>query len=249
MKKLSIKTLGSVSPYCKGNKNCPGFLIEYENDKIMLDCGNGCTRELILPNDLINLKIFISHLHVDHYGDLLSIFQAALVYKRLGYIDNNIDIYIPISNSVDYEYLKNFELLYPINIHGYKNIDMSYNNIKIKTINVPHLIKTFAFKIITDKHTIVYSADTGNSFKLKEFAEGADLFICESTFLRGQKRVDNVHLYAYEAAQIAANAKVKKLLLTHFWPEIEKEKYLLEAKEIFENTEVAIEGKKILLRR
>ena len=44
-------------------------------------------------------------------------------------------------------------------------------------------------------------------------------------------------------------AEVEKLLLTHFWPEIDKEKYVEEAKEIFPNTEAAIEGKKLILRR
>ena len=36
---------------------------------------------------------------------------------------------------------------------------------------------------------------------------------------------------------------VKKLILTHFFPEIEKEEYVNEAKEIFENTTAAEEGK------
>ena len=41
---------------------------------------------------------------------------------------------------------------------------------------------------------------------------------------------------------------VKKLLLTHFWPEIDKDEYVNEAKEIFENTEAAVEGKKLILK-
>ena len=48
---------------------------------------------------------------------------------------------------------------------------------------------------------------------------------------------------------IAKLANVKKLLLTHFYPTIDKQKYVDEAKEFFENTEAAIEGKKLVLRR
>ena len=29
MNELIVTPLGTVSPYSKGNKNCPGFLIEY----------------------------------------------------------------------------------------------------------------------------------------------------------------------------------------------------------------------------
>ena len=37
------------------------------------------------------------------------------------------------------------------------------------------------------------------------------------------------HLYAYEAGMIAEKANVKELLLTHFYPEIDKQKYVDEA--------------------
>ena len=39
------------------------------------------------------------------------------------------------------------------------------------------------------------------------------------------------------------------LLLTYFWPEEDKELYLEETTQNFHNTEVAIEGKKLILRR
>lgn len=37
--------------------------------------------------------------------------------------------------------------------------------------------------------------------------------------------------------------KMKKSLLTHFWPEEDKKLYLEEAQQVFENTEIAEEGK------
>ena len=54
---MKLKVLGSVSPYIKGNDNCPGYLIENENAKVLLDCGSGITREMKLPDDLENLTI------------------------------------------------------------------------------------------------------------------------------------------------------------------------------------------------
>ena len=44
MSEIIITPLGTISPYTKGNMNCPGFLVEYNNKKILLDCGNGITR-------------------------------------------------------------------------------------------------------------------------------------------------------------------------------------------------------------
>ena len=58
---------------------------------------------------------------------------------------------------------------------------------------------------------IVYSGDTGPNDNLKRLIENADLFICESSLLKGQYRSDNNHMYAYEAGKLASGANVKKL--------------------------------------
>ena len=54
---------------------------------------------------------------------------------------------------------------------------------------------------------------------------------------------------AYEAGILASKSNAQKLLLTHFLPEEDKRLYLEEAKQNFENVEVAEEGKKLILRR
>lgn len=70
MNEIIITPLGTVSPYSKESHNCPGFLIEYQEEKVLLDCGNGITRLLNFPKDLQNLHIIITHYHNDHFGDL-----------------------------------------------------------------------------------------------------------------------------------------------------------------------------------
>lgn len=49
---MKLKVLGSVSPYIKGKDNCPGYLIENDKTKVLLDCGSGITREMNLPSNL-----------------------------------------------------------------------------------------------------------------------------------------------------------------------------------------------------
>ena len=63
MSEIVITPLGTISPYTKGNMNCPGFLVEYNNKKILLDCGNGITRLLNFPEDLKDLSVIITHYH------------------------------------------------------------------------------------------------------------------------------------------------------------------------------------------
>ena len=35
MSEITITPLGTISPYTKGNMNCPGILINYNNKKIL----------------------------------------------------------------------------------------------------------------------------------------------------------------------------------------------------------------------
>ena len=271
---LIITPLGTVSPYCYQDKNCPGFLIQYKENNILLDCGNGITRYLDLPKYLNNLTIIISHLHPDHYGDLLSIASTSYVFNRLGYLNERIKVYIPKGDKIKisedykdtdgwsasriveknlfgYDYLLNLEKESYLKFIPYVQKDKLYfDDLEITFSENPHPIITYSIKLETDGIKLVYSSDTGYKYNcLEKFAKDANLLICESTFLRGQLKNSDNHLYAYEASKIAKNANVDKLLLTNFWPNIDKQKYVDEAREIFLNTEYAKEGKKLILRR
>ncbi len=274
MEEITIIPLGTVSPFCYQEKSCPGFLIKYKEFNILLDCGNGSLRYLNIPEDLNNLTVIISHLHSDHYGDLLSLAQTSLVYNRLGYLPNKIKVYIPDSdkvkkninyqdidgwwssktieaNLIDFDYLLNLNNESHLKIIPYieKN-SLKFGDLEVTFKVNPHQLLTYSIKLATKDLKLVYSSDTGPLGNcLEKFADSADLLICESTFLRGQSRYGNNHLFAYEAAEIAKKANVKELLLTHFWPVNDKEEYVSEAKSVFANTNAAVEGKKRILRK
>ena len=74
---------------------------------------------------------------------------------------------------------------------------------------------------ITDSRgrSVVYSGDTDFCESLVELAKGADVLICESAFPDDLKV--SGHLTPSLAGEIAEEAEVKKLVLTHFYPECE----------------------------
>lgn len=273
-KELIITPLGTVSTYCYDGKKCPGFLVQYGENKILLDCGNGISEYMNLPDDLNNLIIIISHLHSDHYGELLSIAQTSYVFNRLGYLNERIKVYIPEGdkikvtenyedadgwgasrtvekNLLDFDYLLSLEKESYLEFIPYKQTDkLNIDDLQITFARNPHPLITYSTKVETEGIKFVYSSDTGYKENcLEEFALNANLLICESTFLRGQVKNTDNHLFAYEAAKIAKKANVDKLVLTHFWPSIDKQNYVDEARVVFTNTEAACEGKKLILRR
>jgi len=250
---IIITPLGTVSPYCKKEMNCPGFLIEWGDNKFLLDCGNGISRLLNFPHDLEKLKIFISHYHKDHYGELGIIQYASYVYHNLGLLEHPIEIYLPEDDFgfAKEEILNNKETYSKYfcisndDKYNFNGIDISFLN------NNSHTIDSYMMKLENDNFKIVYTSDVGNSKKdgIVNFCMNADLLICESSFLRVHNSKIKTHLTAYEAGEIAKLSNVKKLLLTHFWPEEDKDLYLDEAKSVFGNAMIAEEGKKLVLKK
>lgn len=252
MNNVVITPLGSISPYPKSNLNCPSFLIEYNNQKFLLDCGNGSTRLLNLPNDLINLHTFISHYHFDHYGDISSLQYAAYVHHNLGDIENPINIYLPEN---DYKCRKQSIIMNDECYATYKDINSNkeYNigGMNVSFYNNSHTIETYVIKLENEYFKIIYTSDLGttNLDELISFCKNANLIICESSFLRKHNSKSKTHLTAYDAANIARLADAKKLMLTHFWPSENKMLYFEEAKEVFDDVLIAEEAKSLILRR
>ena len=253
MGEIVITPLGTVSPYEKGDMNCPGFLLEIDNEKLLLDCGNGITRLLSFPNDLKDLNIIITHYHKDHFGDLGAIQYASYVYHNLCQLENRVKIYMPKN---DFDYNKQAILLNRENYCEYIDIDNGYSfnleNFKITLKdNKSHTIESYMVKIENSDYKIVYTSDIGttNFDELVNFCKDSDLIICESSFLKKHNANSKTHMTAYDAGLLAKISNSKKLLLTHFWPEEEKELYLLEAKQNFDNVIVAEEGKKLVIKK
>lgn len=250
---MILKILGSVSPYPKEDNNCVGYLI-YDTDnnqKILLDCGNGITRLMNFPNDLEDLTIIISHLHKDHYADLSAIAYASYVYHNLGLLNSKVKVYIPNSKDLeDYHYLINYGTENYMDFYVYdEKSNLNINDIKVSFYQTQHSIKTFAMNIINGNKKLSYSADTGYDENISLFFQNADILICESSFLKHQKNDNINHLSAEESAMIAKESNVKKLILSHFWPEIDKLDYLIEAKNMFENVDIASENKEYILKK
>ena len=253
MNEIIITPLGTISPYTKKDMNCPGFLLESENIKLLLDCGNGITRLLKFPDDLFNLHIIISHYHKDHLGDLSAIQYASRVYNKLKYLDDRVKVYLP---ETDFGSTKEAILLNSDSYCEYININnndtFNIGNLKITLKdNHSHTIESFMIKIENADYKIVYTSDIGNTNfdELIDFCKNSDLLICESSFIEEHHANSKTHLTAHEAAMLAKQSNSKKLVLTHFWPEENKEAYLLEAKQIFDDVITAQEGKKLVLKK
>ncbi len=90
-----------------------------------------------------------------------------------------------------------------------------------------------------------YCADTKYDESLIPHFRGADLIYHETTYLDNlrERAEERFHATSKQAALIAQKAGVKKLLIGHFSSKYDTlEEFETEAREVFPNTELAMEG-------
>jgi len=124
-----------------------------------------------------------------------------------------------------------------------ENGEAFYNGRKIRIEEVANLQKGLK---------VVYSGDTKPCDNIVELAKDADLLIHDATFLEEDEDFQKYHSSVKDAAKIAKKANVKKLILTHISRRYRKEdveRLIKEAKEVFENVEVAYDLMRVVLKR
>jgi len=94
---LRITVLGSGNPWPTRGQSSAGILVEIgnpERDLLLFDLGTGCLANyasLKLPVNTLD-KLFISHLHADHMGDLLTLSGSL---AKVGRADGPIKVWGP----------------------------------------------------------------------------------------------------------------------------------------------------------
>jgi ribonuclease Z len=94
---------------------------------------------------------------------------------------------------------------------------------------------------------VTYCTDTRPTKSLVDAAEDSDLLICEGMYAEEDKLAkarQNKHMTFYEAAQVAKDAKVGELWLTHFSPSMTGHKrYMKAVCDIFPQAKLGEDGK------
>ena len=228
---LSVTILGSGTCVPSLRRSSCSVLIETGGKKLVFDLGPGTMRRLLeVDTKIFDISfIFFSHFHPDHTGELAT-FLFANRYPDKEQRQEPVTIIAGRGFSELYNKLKmvygNWVELEPglMNIVELdnKNYDIiKFDDFTIESIPVEHNDESLAYRITSRNGiSVVYSGDTDFSNNLVTLAKEADLLICESA-LPDALKVKG-HLTPSLAGKIATMASVRKLLLTHFYPECDE---------------------------
>ncbi len=293
---LKLVFLGTGAGIPTLKRALPSIAVKRGGEVFLLDCGEGTQLQLLKASLGIGrlTKVFITHLHGDHYLGLPGLIQSMsllgrkkpfLVYGpegivefiysilRTGYFSLGFEIRVeeyrpwkPIDFG-DYT-VTPFPVRHGIPCYGLcieeKPRRGKFNAKKADELGIPKHLRgklargepvklpngriVYPHEIVGPPRRgrkIVYTSDTAPFDELVKVAKGADVLIHDSTFRSDVQ--DKACLYAHstarQAAEIAAKAKVKLLVLTHissrYSSKKDEETLLDEAKAIFPRAVIA----------
>ena len=242
--RVRVQVLGSGGPELTDQRASTSYLIWLDNKGIiLLDTGAGSMlnyeKSKANPNDLS--VVLFSHLHVDHSAEfpaLIKGFYFTGRHRDLAVFGPTGNAFLPatdkfiellFSSTGLYPYLKDY--INPSSQARYhimaKNVDVTNKNARrvyrnaqmaLSAVPVHHgPLPALAWKVDIAGCKLVFSGDMNNQFHtLAGLAQQADLLIAHHAIPeQAQGVARRLHMPPSVIGQIAAKAKVKKLVLSH----------------------------------
>ena len=232
---MLLTVLGSSGTYPTPGNPASGYLVT-AGTTVMLDCGPG-TFPTLLDRGVVPDAIVLSHRHGDHCLDLLPLFN----HLRFARADvRGVPLLAPegvvdllaafVGAGPDHPF---FEVFAPLVIAP--GDARRVGDLGLEFGAAVHPVPALFTKVTVDGVSLVYSGDTGPGSDLVGMSSGADVLLCEAT-QQGPPPSDRYpyHLHANEAGEIAVEAGVGRLLVTHVSPTLDPAVSVREAAAVFE---------------
>jgi ribonuclease BN (tRNA processing enzyme) len=193
-----------------------------------MDCGPGTAGRIALHVPVKQLDaVVISHLHPDHYFDLVALYYLQKYGEpRIDGRAPRLPVWVPPGGRRFLDKLGRLiagreamlEDVFDLNEYSAKN-GTPIGSLAFTFHPVQHYVPSHAIRMTADGGaTLVFSSDVAPCPQIVDAARGADLFLCETALLDASQDDPRHrgHLSAAEAGAVAREAAVRRLLLTHY---------------------------------
>lgn len=217
---LSVTVLGCSGTYAAPGGACSGYLLRTATTDVWMDCGPGSLANLQRHIALLDLDgIVVTHSHPDHWLELpvvLNALRYGLDSPRLGlpllWTARTAEQFAAIASRPEPTFA-------PRVVDERSTVTIG--DIDLRFSRTDHPVETLAVRAEHAGRSIVYSADTGDGWRLAslgaDIGRSIDLAIVEATLDEADAGAVQ-HLTAWQAGRQAADAGVASLLLTHLAP-------------------------------
>jgi ribonuclease BN (tRNA processing enzyme) len=248
---VRITVLGKSPAWQDADGACSGYLVQEEGSSLLLDCGNGVFSKLRRFHDYVAVDaVVISHLHADHFLDLVT-FASALTYgprRRTA----RPQLFVPAGGREALRRVcggggmreEHVEQAFVLSEYAPSD-ELRVGTMRVRFRPVPHFLPTCAVDVASGNGSgrFTYGADTAPNDALVELATGSDVLVIEATLREPERDGPRGHLTPAEAGDHGRRAGVGRLVLTHLSDELDEAWAVAEASRTFgAPVEVAREG-------
>jgi len=228
---LTLVPVGVGAAYGRADEAQSSYLVRAGERSLCLDLGAGALNRLCehLPPERLE-AVVVTHLHPDHMADLL----ALRVYMAWGPGQGSRlrvlgprglrERLVAFTDEHGWDEGLAFEEL---GSHR-DEVDLG-GGLVLRFAEVPHTPPTYAVRIDWGGKSICYGADCEPNDALPRLAEGCDVLLLECSFGAEPVPAGVPHLQAQDAARIARRAGARRLVLTHCYPEFDRDAALAAA--------------------
>jgi len=233
--RVEICFLGTAKAVPDKHHENTHFFIQVGDRNILVDCvGNPIVRLEQAGIDPLSITdVILTHFHPDHVSGfpllLMDLWlmgrEAPLNVFGLEDVVNRAE---KMMGLYDWHDWRNF---YPVLFHplpsNEKAILIDSEGVMVQASSLCHMIPSIGIRVTYQDIAIAYSSDTAPCEALVRLAEGVDLLIHEAS---GE---GSGHSSPEQAAQIAEEAGVKKLVMIHYPPSIDHNEWVGKAQKFF----------------
>lgn len=210
------------------------YLLRMGSTAILLDLGQGAFPRLaglLDPGDLD--AVLISHLHPDHFIDLVSLRH----FLRWGpKAPRRVRVIGPdgLSDRLDALHDEPGFTRATLDVEALAPGRMDIGSLTVEVAPVTHHAPSFGFRVAQDTRSgLVYSGDCGHAADLEALIRPGDALLAEVSFGPGPVPADAAHLDGPGVGELAARSGVARVLLTHLLMEFDPDETIASVRRAF----------------
>lgn len=214
---MRLTVLGCAGSFPGPESACSAYLVEAQGFRLLIDFGSGSLSALQRYASLDAVDaIILTHLHCDHMQDACTY----IVVRRYGPAGPKppVPLYAPMdaAERISAGYSADNESLDDVyTFYGLQPGTFPIGPFTVTVDRVNHPIETYGVRVEHEGNVLAYSSDTAPCESLVRLAAGADLFLCEASYLDDEDNPPDLHMTGGQAGDVATKAAVGRLLLTH----------------------------------
>ena len=239
---IRVTLLGTGTPVPIPDRFGPSTLVEAGTDKLLFDCGRGCTIRLSQKNiPLRDVKLFLTHLHSDHVNGIPDLWLTGWLGPPWGQRKTPLVMMGPVGTKNMADHLE--QAFMPdilIRMADEKlprdgvrfdakdfaeGIIYEANGVRVTAFEVDHgdeIKPCYGFRIDYRGRSVVLSGDTRYNQNVIKYGTGADLLVHEVSMAKPEvaqtqaaKRILAHHTSPQDAGRVFSAAKPRLAVYTH----------------------------------